>query len=113
MKAARRRGPGVTRLHRPPPRSEPPVEVTLADLRAAAGRVVGVAVRSALVDLPALGAVAGAPAGLKCGDPQPTGALKLPRASNAAARLGERGGDTRAAHQCRRTQAQARQLHAA
>jgi threonine dehydratase len=67
------------------------VEVTLADLRAAAGRVVGVAVRSALVDLPALGAVAGVPVGLKCENEQPTGAFKLRGAYNAVARMVERG----------------------
>src|SRR4051812_46949448 len=92
MKAARKRVPAVTRLRRPPPRSEPAGAVTLGDLRAAADRLVGVAVRTPLVDVPALGAVAGAPVALKCESAQPIGVFKIRGAYNAIARLAERGG---------------------
>ena len=82
----------MTRLRRPPPKSEPAAPVTLADLRAAAGRVAGVAVRTPLVDVPALGALAGVPVALKCENVQPIGAFKIRGAYNAIAKVAERGG---------------------
>ena len=82
----------MTRLRRPPPKSEPAAPVTLADLRAAAGRVAGVAMRTPLVDVPALGALAGVPVALKCENVQPIGAFKIRGAYNAIAKVAERGG---------------------
>ncbi|HKU62105.1 MAG TPA: threonine/serine dehydratase [Gemmatimonadales bacterium] len=81
----------MTRLRRPPPKSESASPVTLADLRAAAGRVAGVAVRTPLVDVPALGALAGVPVALKCENTQPIGAFKIRGAYNAIAKVAERG----------------------
>ena len=82
----------MTRLRRPPPRSEPAAEVTLADLRAAADRVAGVALRTPLVEVPALAAIVGVPVALKCESAQPIGVFKIRGAYNAIARLAERGG---------------------
>ena len=69
----------------------PLADVTLADVRAAAGRLAGVAVRTPLVEVPALDAIAGVPVGLKCENAQPIGAFKIRGAYNAIARLVERG----------------------
>ena len=82
----------MTRLRRPPPRSDPGAEVTLADLRAAADRVAGVAVRTPLLEVPALSAIVGVPVALKCESAQPIGVFKIRGAYNAIARLAERGG---------------------
>ncbi len=81
----------VTRLRRPPPKSEAAGPVTLADLRAAASRVAGVAVRTPLMDVPALGALAGVPVALKCENVQPIGAFKIRGAYNAIAKGAEQG----------------------
>jgi threonine dehydratase len=72
----------------------PPADVTLADVRAAAERLAGVAVRTPLVEVPALGAIAGVPVSLKCETAQPIGAFKIRGAYNAVARLVERGHPT-------------------
>jgi threonine dehydratase len=82
----------VTRLRRPPPRSDPGAEVTLADLRAAADRVAGVALRTPLLEVPALAAIVGVPVALKCESAQPIGVFKIRGAYNAIARLAGRGG---------------------
>jgi threonine dehydratase len=68
----------------------PPPEVTLDDVRAAAQRLAGVAVRTPLIQVPALGAIAGVAVGLKCENAQPIGAFKIRGAYNAVARLVER-----------------------
>jgi threonine dehydratase len=65
--------------------------VTLDDARAAARRIEGVAVRTPLVELPALTARAGVPVGLKCEQFQPIGAFKIRGAYNAVARVADGG----------------------
>jgi threonine dehydratase len=61
-------------------------------LRAAAERVAGVAVRTPLVEVPALGTLVGVPVALKCESAQPIGVFKIRGAYNAIARLAERRG---------------------
>ncbi len=61
--------------------------VTIDDIRAAAASLVGVAVRTPLVEIPELSAVAGAPVYLKQEQRQPTGAFKLRGAWTAISRL--------------------------
>ena len=70
-------------------------EVSLDALRAAAGRLKGVAVRTPLVELPGLSARLGVPVALKCEQLQPIGAFKIRGAYNAIARW--RRGATRGA----------------
>ncbi|HSC59156.1 MAG TPA: pyridoxal-phosphate dependent enzyme, partial [Gemmatimonadales bacterium] len=50
--------------------------------------------RTPLVEVPALGAIAGVPVSLKCETAQPIGAFKIRGAYNAVARLVERGHPT-------------------
>jgi threonine dehydratase len=61
--------------------------VTIEDIRAAAARIAGVAVRTPLVELPDLSKMAGVPVYLKHEHKQPTGAFKLRGAWNAVNRL--------------------------
>ena len=82
----------MTPSRRPPPRSEPVAGVTLADVQAAARVLAGVAVRTPLMELPALSSLAGAPVGLKCENAQPIGAFKIRGAYNAIARVAAAGG---------------------
>lgn len=63
--------------------------VTLEAIREAAAGLVGVAVRTALVPVPALAAQAGVPVYLKLESQQPTGAFKLRGAWTAVRRLPE------------------------
>lgn len=67
--------------------------VTLDDVRRAAAAIEGVAVRTPLVELPALAALVGQPVALKCEQFQPIGAFK---ARGAAHTIGRLGADARA-----------------
>ena len=62
-------------------------KVTLDDIREAASGLEGVAVRTALVDMPVLGELAGVRVALKLENQQPTGAFKLRGAWTAIRRL--------------------------
>jgi threonine dehydratase len=66
--------------------ADPTAAVTIADVRAAARTLEGVAVRTPLVEVPALSRLAGAPVALKCEQLQPIGAFKLRGAYNAISR---------------------------
>jgi threonine dehydratase len=66
-------------------------EVSLDALRAAAGRLNGVAVRTPLVELPGLSARLGVPVALKCEQLQPIGAFKIRGAYNAIAGVAAEG----------------------
>jgi threonine dehydratase len=66
--------------------------VSLDDLRAAAGRLSGVAVRTPLVESPGLSARLGVPVALKCEQLQPIGAFKIRGAYNAIALVAAAGG---------------------
>ena len=66
--------------------------VSLDALRAAAGRLSGVAVRTPLIGLPGLSARLGVPVALKCEQLQPIGAFKIRGAYNAIARVAAEGG---------------------
>jgi threo-3-hydroxy-L-aspartate ammonia-lyase len=68
-----------------------PPAVTLDDLRGAARILEGVAVRTPLVEVPALTQRAGVPVSLKCEQLQPIGAFKIRGAYHAVARLGSNG----------------------
>lgn len=68
-----------------------PAVVTLDDVRAAARTLAGVAVRTPLVEVPALSAKAGVPVALKCEQLQPIGAFKIRGAYNAIARAAAAG----------------------
>lgn len=63
--------------------------VTLDDVRRAAQAIAGVAVRTPLVEMPALAQVTGHPVALKCEQLQPIGAFKVRGAFNAIQRLPE------------------------
>jgi threonine dehydratase len=65
--------------------------VSLEALRAAAGRLEGVAVRTPLLELPGLSARLGVPVAIKCEQLQPIGAFKIRGAYNAIARVAARG----------------------
>lgn len=65
--------------------------VGLEALRAAARVLEGVAVRTPLVEVPALSALAGVPVLLKCEQLQPVGAFKIRGAYNAVARVAAEG----------------------
>jgi threonine dehydratase len=71
--------------------SAEPVAVSFDDVRAAARRLDGVAVRTPLVEVAALSARAGVPVSLKCEQLQPIGAFKIRGAYNAVSRLGPSG----------------------
>ena len=71
--------------------SAEPVAVSFDDVRAAARRLDGVAVRTPLVEVAALSARAGVPVSLKCEQLQPIGAFKIRGAYNAVSRLGQSG----------------------
>ena len=66
--------------------ADPAAAVTLDDVRAAARTLEGVAVRTPLVEAPALSARAGVPVALKCEQLQPIGAFKIRGAYHAIAR---------------------------
>lgn len=66
--------------------------VTLDAVRAAARLLEGVAVRTPVVDLPALSDRVGVAVGLKCEQLQPIGAFKIRGAYTAVARVAARGG---------------------
>ena len=66
--------------------------VTLDAVRAAARRIEGVAVRTPIVEIPALSARVGVAVGLKCEQFQPIGAFKIRGAYNAVARVSAEGG---------------------
>jgi threonine dehydratase len=72
--------------------ADPAAGVTLDDVRAAARVIEGVAVRTPLIEVPALGARAGVPVGLKCEQLQPIGAFKIRGAYNAVSRVARAGG---------------------
>ncbi len=65
--------------------------VSLAAVRAAARELEGIAVRTPIVDLPALAARLGVPVGVKCEQLQPIGAFKLRGAYSAIARVTREG----------------------
>ena len=65
--------------------------VGLEELRAAARVLEGVAVRTPLVEVPALSAAAGVPVLLKCEQLQPVGAFKIRGAYTAVARVAAEG----------------------
>jgi threonine dehydratase len=65
--------------------------VPLGAVRAAARLLDGVAVRTPIVDLPALSTRVGVPVGLKCEQFQPIGAFKIRGAYNAVARVAAAG----------------------
>ncbi|MGH7579152.1 MAG: threonine ammonia-lyase [Gemmatimonadales bacterium] len=67
--------------------ADPAAAVTLADVRAAARTIEGVAVRTPLIEVPALATLAGVPVALKCEQLQPVGAFKIRGAYNAVARV--------------------------
>ena len=71
--------------------SAEPVAVSFDDVRAAARRLEGVAVRTPLVEVAALSARAGVPVSLKCEQLQPIGAFKIRGAYNAVSKLGKSG----------------------
>jgi threonine dehydratase len=71
--------------------SAEPVAVSFDDVRAAARRLDGVAVRTPLVEVAALSARAGVPVSLKCEQLQPIGAFKIRGAYNAVSKLGQSG----------------------
>jgi threonine dehydratase len=66
---------------------DPGPVVSLQALRAAAKGLVGVAVRTPLRPLPALGRIAGVPVALKCEHLQPAGAFKIRGAYTAISRI--------------------------
>jgi threonine dehydratase len=66
--------------------------VTVEDVRAAARALEGVAVRTPLIEVPALGARAGVPVALKCEQLQPVGAFKIRGAYNAISQVARAGG---------------------
>jgi threonine dehydratase len=65
--------------------------VSLAAIREAARGLEGVAIRTPLIDLPALAALAGAPVAAKCEYLQPVGAFKIRGAYTAIARVAREG----------------------
>jgi threonine dehydratase len=65
--------------------------VGIEAVRAAARRLEGVAVRTPLIEVPALSAVAGVPVRVKCEQMQPIGAFKIRGAYNAVARVAAEG----------------------
>ena len=71
--------------------ADPAAAVTLDDVRAAARTVEGVAVRTPLVEVPALAQRAGVPVALKCEQLQPIGAFKIRGAYNALSRIAKNG----------------------
>jgi threonine dehydratase len=71
--------------------ADPAAAITLEDVRAAARTLHGVAVRTPLVEVPALTARAGVPVSLKCEQLQPIGAFKIRGAYNAVARAAGNG----------------------
>ena len=71
--------------------ADPPAAVTLDDVRAAARTLDGVAVRTPLVEVPALSDLAGVPVVLKCEQLQPIGAFKVRGAYNAISRAAAAG----------------------
>jgi threonine dehydratase len=66
--------------------------VTLEDVRAAARILEGIAVRTPVLDVPALAERAGVPVALKCEQLQPIGAFKIRGAYNAISRVARNGG---------------------
>jgi threonine dehydratase len=71
--------------------ADPAATVTLEDVRAAARTLEGVAVRTPLIDIPALADRAGVPVSLKCEQLQPVGAFKIRGAYNAVSRVAREG----------------------
>jgi threonine dehydratase len=71
--------------------ADPAAAVTLEDVRAAARTLEGVAVRTPLVEMPALSARAGVPVALKCEQLQPIGAFKVRGAYHAISRAAAGG----------------------
>ncbi|MBA3316908.1 MAG: threonine/serine dehydratase [Gemmatimonadales bacterium] len=71
--------------------ADPAAAVTLEDVRAAARLLEGIAVRTPLMNLPALADQAGVPVALKCEQLQPVGAFKIRGAYNAVARVAGAG----------------------
>jgi len=63
--------------------------VTIEDVHRAAGAIEGVAVRTPLVEIPALAAITGHSVALKCEQLQPIGAFKVRGAYNAIQRIPE------------------------
>jgi len=72
--------------------ADPAAGVTLDDVRAAARVIEGVAVRTPLIEVPALGVRAGVPVALKCEQLQPIGAFKIRGAYYAVSRVARAGG---------------------
>jgi threonine dehydratase len=75
-----------------PTLSDPTHAVTLDAVRAAARGLDGVAVRTPMVELPALITRVGVPVSLKCEQLQPIGAFKIRGAYTAVARVAAAGG---------------------
>ena len=71
--------------------ADPPAAVTLDDVRAAARTLEGVAVRTPLVEVPALSVLADVPVALKCEQLQPIGAFKVRGAYHAISRAAAAG----------------------
>src|SRR6266700_1152029 len=91
MKSSRR-PPSNDRTVGVPVAADSTAAVSLDDLRAAAGRLSGVAVRTPLVESAGLSARLGVPVSLKCEQLQPIGAFKIRGAYNAIARVAAAGG---------------------
>ncbi len=72
--------------------ADPAAGVTLEDVRAAARAIEGVAVRTPLIEVPALDVRAGVQVALKCEQFQPIGAFKIRGAYNAISRVARAGG---------------------
>ena len=70
---------------------DPAGTVTLAAVREAARALEGIAVRTPIVDLPALADRLGVPVGVKCEQLQPIGAFKIRGAYTALARIAREG----------------------
>ncbi len=68
--------------------ADPALAVSLEDVRVAAAALAGVALRTPLLDVPALSERLGVPVSLKCENDQPVGAFKIRGAYTAIARLG-------------------------
>lgn len=68
-------------------RSEPSFPELLQEMRAAARALDGVAIRTPLHPIPALGQIAGVPVALKCEHLQPIGAFKIRGAYTAISRI--------------------------
>jgi threonine dehydratase len=77
----------LTSTEKTAPAAGTPTRVSLDAIRAAAAILDGVAVRTPVIEAPALSRLAGVPVALKCEHLQPVGAFKIRGAYHAVARL--------------------------